>query len=439
MQSLINIKSILLGFFLLCLITINYFNRWQPKTILQNDSKYYYSYLPLFFIDESYIIEVDSTFLPNNPTKSIKMSSGLALLWFPFFGIAHFIALNIESVLPNGYSFPYSIALVFSNMLFTLLGLYIVYLILHQLHFNIRIRLSVVVSLFIGTTLYYYSTFELMPHTYLFTGIALFVYLVLKWWNQLTILRSMLIGLIYGWVILTRPIDAIIILPLLIYMCISFTLNDIKFYFFKNIQYIFAFSFSSLLIVSIQLFYWKYQTGSWIHWSYGSENFYFLNPHILDGLLGFRKGWFIYTPLMLLACIGIIMSPKRIALSLGVFLFLFCYIIFSWWNWWYGGSLGCRSILDVYVFLAIGLAYFYQYILNHNKKYVKILLSAITILFVLYGLKLNIQGFYEWIHWDGMTYTSWKKSIIMLKPNNDYWKTIKRPNEKKQLETGEEY
>lgn len=195
---------------------------------------------------------------------------------------------------------------------------------------------------------------------------------------------------------------------------------------------------SSIFILSIQLFYWKFQTGNWIYWSYGSESFYFLKPHLIEGLIGFRKGWFLYTPLMILGCVGLFMSPKRIALSITLFLMLFTYVVFSWWNWWYGGSLGCRPMLDVYVFLAVGLAYFYQYIQNHQKKYVKIMLSTITILFVVYGMKLNIQGFYEWIHWDGMTYTSWKKSIFMYQLDKEYLDSVKRPNEQKQLETGEE-
>jgi hypothetical protein len=128
-----------------------------------------------------------------------------------------------------------------------------------------------------------------------------------------------------------------------------------------------------------------------------------------------------------------------VGIAIGLFLILFCYVTFSWWNWWYGGSLGCRPLIDVYVYLAIGLAYSYQYFVNQNKYFIKYIGASVALICVVYGLKLNVQGFYEWIHWDGMTYTSWKKSIWMYKIDKTYLDAMERPNEKKQLETGEEY
>ena len=46
------------------------------------------------------------------------------------------------------------------------------------------------------------------------------------------------------------------------------------------------------------MLYWKHIMGTFFFYSYDQEGFFFGNSHVLDGLLSYRKGWFIYTPIM---------------------------------------------------------------------------------------------------------------------------------------------
>ena len=56
-----------------------------------------------------------------------------------------------------------------------------------------------------------------------------------------------------------------------------------------------------------QMIYWKEMTGRWLYFSYGSdERFFFGDPAIIKGLFSYRKGLFIYTPLLLFAFAGVI-------------------------------------------------------------------------------------------------------------------------------------
>src|SRR5205085_4794981 len=60
-----------------------------------------------------------------------------------------------------------------------------------------------------------------------------------------------------------------------------------------------------------QMIYWKYITGSWIFFSYQhTEGFDFLQPHIFKVLFSFKKSWFIYTPMIIFAIIGILQLRK---------------------------------------------------------------------------------------------------------------------------------
>ena len=61
----------------------------------------------------------------------------------------------------------------------------------------------------------------------------------------------------------------------------------------------------ALMVVLVwvpQMIYWNEMTGHWLYFSYGSdERFFFGDPAIIKGLFSYRKGLFIYTPLLLFA------------------------------------------------------------------------------------------------------------------------------------------
>lgn len=42
--------------------------------------------------------------------------------------------------------------------------------------------------------------------------------------------------------------------------------------------------------------------------------------------------------------------------SVSIVTLLFVYITLSWWNWWYGGSFGQKSLIPLYSILAIPVA-----------------------------------------------------------------------------------
>ena len=99
-------------------------------------------------------------------------------------------------------------------------------------------------------------------------------------------------------------------------------------------------------------------------YSYGSETFDFLNPQIFNLLFSFRKGWLIYTPVLILIAPGIIFYFKQFGRFSGITLLLllsiFIYVTASWWCWWYGGSFGSRPFVDLLPFCAILLASLYK-------------------------------------------------------------------------------
>jgi hypothetical protein len=125
-------------------------------------------------------------------------------------------------------------------------------------------------------------------------------------------------------------------------------------------------------VLAIPFLLWKIQTGHWVVYSYGDEGFNFSNPYISEFLFSYLKGWFVYTPLMLIILpIGFYLlfktCKKRFAIAM-VFYALCVYVFSSWWCWYYGAGMGQRVMIDHYILAGFLLALLLQNIQSSNLK-----------------------------------------------------------------------
>jgi hypothetical protein len=186
------------------------------------------------------------------------------------------------------------------------------------------------------------------------------------------------------------------------------------------------------------MLYWKEMTGQWLYFSYGSdERFFFDDPAIIKGLFSWRKGLFLYTPLMIFAFAGIISlwirrSPHVLAMTL--FVPLNIYIIFSWWCWWYGGGFGQRAFIDSYVLMAIAAASLLSHAMTTGKSWLKPAVLAAFILLASLGVIQNIQYYNGAIHWDSMTREAYLDSFGRLKPSARFHDLLEAPDYEKARE-----
>jgi hypothetical protein len=179
-----------------------------------------------------------------------------------------------------------------------------------------------------------------------------------------------------------------------------------------------------------QLLYWHYATGHFFFNSYVEEGFYFSEPHVIKALFGFRKGWLIYTPIMLLSLIGIWLiykTKKSYFYSILIFTSIYIYVAFSWWCWWYGGSYGQRVMIDIYPILALPLAAFLHWVSDLKKFPKKIWIIAISALTLL-NLFQTTQAKFNIIHYDSMTFDSYVKAFGVMTNNNEIKKLLQKPD-----------
>jgi len=177
------------------------------------------------------------------------------------------------------------------------------------------------------------------------------------------------------------------------------------------------------------MLYWKTFGGSWVIYSYGKEGFFFDNPQIFNYLFSYRKGWFVYTPLMFLAIIGLALSFKKSRYyfwAILVPLIPTVYVFSSWWCWWYGGSFGMRSMIEFYGFLAFPLGTLFVY----SKNWLKPIFIALALLFTAYNIRLTKQYRSSFLHWDSSSKATYWMDFLKVQRSDQelYEKSLIHPD-----------
>lgn len=416
----------------------------NSNRIIAWDTISYYAYLPAIFIYHDATLkfsdnapeEVKSKIWYQTDSKGnriIKMSMGLSMLYAPFFFLAHLLAplLGFDS---NGYTTPYRFALIASCVFYLALALYFLRKTLSVFFSTSTVTLTTV-AVVLGTNLFFYTTTEpTMSHAYNFSMFSAFIYLTLKWYEKPNLQKALLLGLLIGLISLARPSNILILLFFLLYDIKSISDLRERILLFRKHFFLLSLSAIGFIIVWLpQFIYWKAVSGQWLYYSYGDEGFFFSNPQIIKGLFGYRKGWLLYTPLMILALAGIPLLYKyckSFFLPTIIFTVLNIYIILSWWCWWYGGGYGLRAFIDSYALLAIPLATFIQK-MGSGKPYRKVISFTVIIIITAFSIFQTQQYRYGSIHWDSMSARAYWGTFCRLKPPDNFQDLLEAPDYEK--------
>jgi len=412
MNKLINSKNLAIFISLFIVIAhfylrqVNYHN-WT--NMLGWDVLAYYLYLPFTFIygdpgisDQTIVQSIFETYNPSgafyqafalpNGNWSPMYTLGMAILYLPFFLIAHVWAL-LSDYPADGFSFPYQFIIANGVMVYIIAGIFMIRKVLLKF-FTEKITMLVMLFLLMGTTFFHESIAdELGPHAISFTAFSVILYLTIRWHETPSYRIAFLLGLVLGLTILARGSGIVIaLLPLLwdVYNKESF---------FKKVQLVIknskqiALGLLGLIVFPIvQMIYWKVVTGSFIFNTYQvTPGFDWLEPHFAKVFFSYKKGWFLYTPMILFAIAGLFFlwkNNKKIAFGIITFFVFNVYMISSWGTWWQGGSLGSRYFVESYAVLALPFGY---YIVEMGKRRI-----LYRIFLVLAGLFLFLNLFQTW-------------------------------------------
>ena len=422
-----------------CLGVMAYAQVWQNKGVIDWDTTLYYSYLPAIFIYQDLQFDPDRNkewqerhFFRNSDEQGhqyMKMTAGLAVLYSPFFGLAHLWAQLAPDIPADGFSWPYRLGLLTSSLFFVLWGLHLLRLILRQFFDPWPAGLTLL-GIFAGTNLPYYSMVEPMSHGYSFFLICSLYWAYLRFRAHPRVIWGLLFGLLAGLIIWIRPTNGIALLLPAVHALLAPGLSRSQILTTLLLTILVAF-----LTLSPQLFYWHAVTGNWVVYSYNEQGFFWNDPEILRGWLSYRKGWITYAPILWLALPGWILLLRKYPrwglaglLTLG----LASYVTFSWWSWWYGGGYGARPMIEYLPLMALALAALFQY-LSRQKAIWRWGVFLVGLYLVTWSLFMNKQYYSGIIHYDGMTRELFWRQFWKDHYVKDWDKLVERPDYEKAL------
>ena len=417
-----SIKSISLVAFLIlsgCIIYGRFLlPRWltyDHLSIISWDVFGYYLYLPAQFIyhdiginDFSWLQRILDQYSPTigfyqaymGPEGDyiMKYPIGMAILFSPFFFIAHLFA-GPMGFPADGFSLPYQVSVIMGCLFYTIIGIWFLRKILLR-YFSDTVTTIVMILLVLGTNYFELTAYDgALVHNSLFTVYTLIIWFTIRWHETPKWRYAILLGFFVGLSALIRPTEIIsALIPLIwgIYNKESWkrklTLVTSQW------SQVIAMVVVMIAVGFIQLIYWKIHTGTFIYYSYEEgERLKFLAPYIMFVLMSWKKGWLIYTPMMVFPLIGFIFLYKRnLKIFWAVFLFfaINLLIVSSWTTWWYGGSLGQRSMMQSYAIMALPFGAFITWILN-KKIWIKITFCFLAIFFIW----LNLFQTWQYMTW----------------------------------------
>lgn len=438
-----------IGILLMTLATFVYYPKWKmtrTEATISWDVSGYYIYLPAIFIyhdikklswkpaiDEKYYPSSSpyQSFTHNTGNQVMKYTGGLAILYSPFFSIAHWLAqpLGFEA---DGYSKIYQFAISLGSLVFAFMGLWYVRKILLQ-YFNENTTAIAIGIIILATNYFDYASITgAMSHNYLFTLYAALIYYSDRFYKSNLSWYFYLCSAILGLMVLIRPTE--IIASILVVFWNIHNISEIR----ARIKYLIHSGRTVpigivcfLFFPFLQSLYWKYATGEWIVYSYQDQGFSWLEGHhILQGLFSYKAGWLVYTPVMILVFTGMWLGVKNKysnQILFTVFILSSLYLTFAWDEWTYGGSLSQRALVQHYPIMAFPLAVSIGTLLsNHILKFLSI---PFIVLCIYYNLWLTHHAHKGGIYEAGMMNKSYFWYTLFKNENKPEYKKMLDLNE----------
>jgi hypothetical protein len=390
-------------FFLLFLMIVllsnslyRHYNKISARNfVMGSDMEGYYQYLPhLFLMNKEEMKQMRWAKPYGDDIRLNVFTCGVAIMQLPFFLIAHEVSkfLEMES---NGYNPVYFMSVLFAAIFYVYTGLYYLFKLLSRL-FTRRTAFLTAILVFLATNLFYYTVMGPgLSHAYSFCLIAMYIYYVPGFYKNPGIRSTLKMILPLALAVLIRPTTIVAGFYFLLYDVVSFRAFGQRLLFLFRRWYLLLLMLIAGFIVFIpQMAYWHLVTGKWFVYSYQSEGFSnALSPRIFTVLFGARNGWYLYTPLMLLATGGLFYLVYRCRYSAPAILLIMILIVYinsSWWLPTFSASAGYRTLIEYIPFMAIPLAFIVERTYT-NKKRTSWILTTVLILFIIYNILFSYK------------------------------------------------
>lgn len=319
---------------------------------------------------------------------------GISLLLLPFFLIGH-LSAYVGGFPMDGFSLPYEEALVFGATCYTLLGLWFFRKWLLQFLKDKTVAILLFMLVFATNYFVHGILKNLETVSFLFTGAAMVFYYTHQIHTNFERKHLRALCAVLAFMILIKPSECIFALIPLLYGVFNAEGRGVKWDLIRDQkkEIIQAFLIGTC-IVGVQIVYFLVKTGRPFYDSYinAGVGLDFTQPHFFEALFGYRKGWLVYTPLMLLFFLGINQFYRQFKPLFWSYMLPFLlglFIVVSWTEYWYGAAFSLRPMIAWYpfLFLVIGLLW--------EKWFINWINQVVLSGFVLFCSFLNLFQYWQ--------------------------------------------
>jgi len=307
----------LLALFILQMVWLAWIGVLAPETmrVAGVDPVGYYVYLPSLIFDRDLDFANDyDHFLgigyvnpdqERTPTGKVPnhYPIGVAVLWFPFFLLGHLAAVVKGSTL-NGFSPPYQIAIYLGNAAYGFAAIMLIFRLTDQLFERKVALVATTLVWFASGVLYYIFPHGPMSHTASMFIVTLFITVWLARREEMNLRSYTALGVLAGLAALVRWQNALfLVLPAADVLIDARRRGDQR----ETVLQVAAMAGTFLVVFFPQMIAWKILYGSFVTVPQGAGFVSWFRPALFDVLLSSRHGLFTWTPVILLAVIGLFM------------------------------------------------------------------------------------------------------------------------------------
>ncbi len=395
--------------------------------VAASDEIEYFSYLPSILLDGDldfrnqyeYFCNLDfedcvrsrfkETFLDMRTATGLQINfgpMGTAVLWLPFYLVAHLFALVAQNFNPafaaNGVSAPYIYAVCVASVFYGWLGMYLAYRIARN-YFAEWIALGAALTILFATNaVYYMYVAPAFSHAASLFASALFVF---EWWRTRASRANgnwrdwFVLGASGGLMTMVREQEAVFfVIPLVEIAYALYGVVRSRENFAATKKWIVGavvMSVGAFVVFIPQLISYRVLNGNFLPARNVTDKFTWDGNHILDVLFSNFHGLFTWTPVVLLAVIGLFFLWRHDKFLAAVFLFTFAvetYLLGSFSTWFGGAAYGGRRFINCTVIFVVGLAAFVNAIQTRVPRPILVGAGAVLIVWNLFFIIQFVTG-----------------------------------------------
>lgn len=383
--------------------------------LVGSDGIGYYVYLPSYWLDHdldftneyayffAYTPDTEVGFHTQRTVVGVppnQWAVGPALLWSPFFLLAHLVfhAINgLGAQLPvDGLSQAYQAVVLASSILYAGLGLWFIYRFVCSFAVNSAALFGTIFVAMSGNLVYYMTAEPSMSHALSVFASGLFFFTWAKRRERWGITTAIYLGLIGGLMALVRPQDGIfLVLPFLDQLVDVFQAapNKRAAAIGRWVLSGLAAAAAALAVFSLQLSAWMAIYGDLLHSGYfqGGGGFNWLQPQLLNVLVSAQRGLFVWHPIYLVGLAGLIATFQRdhtMAILGWLGFALQWYLTSSWGDWVQGDAFGGRMLIVCTPIIALGVASLIEWVV---ERWSWAIVLGVASLLVIWNLLLFIE------------------------------------------------